>query len=54
MRKKPLPRLIVCSLGGLTLLPLYAHSQQTDLVDQLLIQVTEGQRTEVGTTHNSE
>jgi iron complex outermembrane receptor protein len=51
MRKKPLPRLIVCSLGGLTLLPLYAHGQQTDPVDQLLIQVTEGQRTEVGITH---
>ncbi|WP_018405313.1 TonB-dependent receptor domain-containing protein [Marinobacter gelidimuriae] len=49
MRKKPLPRLVICSLGGLTLLPLYAHSQQADPVDPLLIQVTEGQRVEVGT-----
>jgi len=48
MRKKPLGRLAACTLCGLTLLPLQAHSQQADETEQLLIQVTEGQRAAVG------
>ena len=50
MRKKPLSRLVVCTLGGLTLLPLQANSQQADVTEQLLIQVTEGQRAAVGSS----
>ncbi|MCL1477273.1 MULTISPECIES: TonB-dependent receptor [unclassified Marinobacter] len=48
MRKKPLGRLVACTLSGLTLLPLQAHSQQADETEQLLIRVTEGQRAAVG------
>src|SRR5680860_1115546 len=48
MRKKPLGRLVACTLSGLTLLPLQAHSQQADETELLLIQVTEGQRAAVG------
>ena len=48
MRKKSLGRLVACTLGSLTLLPLQAHSQQADETEQLLIQVTEGQRAAVG------
>ena len=50
MRKKPLRSLVACTLGGLTLLPLQAHSQQADETEQLLIQVTEGQRAAVGSS----
>ena len=35
-------------IGGLTLLPLHAHSQQSDESGQISIQVTEGQRVAVG------
>jgi iron complex outermembrane receptor protein len=51
MRKKPIYRLAACTLSGLTLLPLQAHSQQADETEQLLIQVTEGQRTAVGSAN---